>query len=123
MLANEIVDILAPIHESLARAGIDPDAFLGALGRNGPTAFVQDLPTRSVTVDLLRARASQQKWEPNDLNDVVYLPAAAVHGDVVVTEKQSGPLCVWDVCAPEGTRTPNFLIRREPPAVPGDADA
>ncbi len=26
------------------------------------------------------------------------------------------------VCAPEGTRTPNLLIRREPPAVPGGAD-
>ncbi len=90
MLANELVDILAPVNDALARARIDPDRFIDALGRDGLTAFVRDLPTRSVTVDLLRDKHAQgqQKWEPNDLNDVVYLPVAAVHCDVVVTEKQ-----------------------------------
>jgi hypothetical protein len=41
-------------------------------------------------VDLLRDKHAQgqQKWAPNDLNDVVYLPVAAVHCDVVVTERQ-----------------------------------
>ncbi len=90
MLANELVDILAPINDALRRARIDPDRFIDALGWPGLTAFVRDLPTRSVTLDLLRDKHAQgqQKWEPNDLNDVVYLPVAAVHCDVVVTEKQ-----------------------------------
>lgn len=90
MLAGELVDILAPVNDALARAGIDPDRFIDALGRDGLTAFIRDLPTRAVTVDLLRDKHAQgqQKWEPNDLNDVVYLPVAAVHCDVVVTERQ-----------------------------------
>ena len=31
---------------------------------------------------------SKQEWEVNDFNDIVALPVAAVHCDVVVTEKQ-----------------------------------
>ncbi len=90
MLANELVDIRAPLHEALARARIDPDRLIDVLGRDGLTAFLRDLPTRSVTIDLLRDKRAQgqQKWEPNDLNDLVYLPVAAVHCDVIVTEKQ-----------------------------------
>ncbi len=30
----------------------------------------------------------EQRWEPNDLNDIVSLPIAAVYCDIVVTEKQ-----------------------------------
>ncbi len=90
MLANELVDILAPANEALARARFDPDWFVDALGRDGLTGFVRNLPTRSVTLDLLwdKHAQGQENWEPNDLNDVVYLPIAAVHCDGVVTERQ-----------------------------------
>lgn len=89
MLANELVDILEPVNDALARAGLDLSGFAETLGRDGLKAFLRDLPTRSVTFDLLRDKHAQgqQKWEPNDLNDVVYLPVAAVHCDVVVTER------------------------------------
>jgi hypothetical protein len=60
------------------------------LGRDGLTAFLGDFPTRSVTLDLRRDKHAQgqQQWEPNDLNDMVALPIAAVYCDVVVTERQ-----------------------------------
>ncbi len=90
MLPNELVDILEPVNAALVLAGLDPSRFPEALGRDGLTAFLRDLPTRAVTFDLLRDKHAQeqQKWERNDLNDVVYLPVAAVHCDVVVTERQ-----------------------------------
>lgn len=90
MHAAQLQDILAPVLEALHRAQLDPDTFLDTLGRDGLTQFIRDLPTRAVTVDLLRDKHAQgqQRWEPNDLNDIVSLPAAAVHCDVVVTERQ-----------------------------------
>ncbi len=90
MLATELRDILPPVLEALHRAELDPDRFMDTLGRDGLTAFIRDLPTRSVTLDLRRDKHAQgqQPWEPNDLNDIVGLPIAAVYCDVVVTERQ-----------------------------------
>lgn len=89
LFANEYVDILDPLLKALLRAGINPDRFFEQ-GQDGLIEFLRGVPTRSVTYDLMRDKHAQgqQKWEPNDLNDVVYLPLAAVHCDVVVTERQ-----------------------------------
>lgn len=77
IVANELGDILRTVVEALVRGGIDPDRFIDTLGRDGLTAFVRDLPTRAVTMDLRRDKhaQAQQRWEPNDLNDVVGLPS------------------------------------------------
>ena len=90
MLASQLQDILRPVVEALVHADIEPDSFFDTLGRDGLTAFLRDLPSRAVTIDLLRDKHAQgeQAWDPNDLNDVVSLPIAAVYCDVVVTEKQ-----------------------------------
>jgi len=90
MHATELGDILRPVVEALLRAGINPDHFIDTLGREGLTTFVQDLPTRAVTTKLRKDKHAQgqQRWEPNDLNDIVSLPIAAVYCDIVVTEKQ-----------------------------------
>jgi len=90
MSATELRDILPPLLEALSLADVDPDRFMDTLGRDGLTAFLGDLPTRSVTLDLRRDKHAQgqQQWEPNDLNDMVGLPIAAVYCDVVVTERQ-----------------------------------
>lgn len=90
MLATQLQDILEPVIQALVHAGIHPDWFFKTMGQEGLTEFVKDLPTRAVTVDLLRDKHAQgqQTWEPNDLNDVVTLPIAAVYCDIVVTERQ-----------------------------------
>jgi hypothetical protein len=79
-----------PSEVALSPQGGGPDQSVDTLGRDGLTAFLGDLPTRSVTLDLRRDKHAQgqQQWEPNDLNDMVALPIAAVYCDVVVTERQ-----------------------------------
>jgi hypothetical protein len=88
--AYELGDLLEPLTEALVRAGLDPKAFIESLLKEGLVDFVRSLPTRAVAVDLYRDKHAQrqQKWEPNDLLDLVGLPVAAVHCDVVVTERQ-----------------------------------
>jgi len=86
--ATELRDILRPLIEALSRSGLDPDGFIDS-GREAMSTFIDELPTRSLTSALRYDKfASQQAWEPNDLDDIVALPIAAVHCDVVVTEDQ-----------------------------------
>lgn len=86
--ATELRDILRPVLEALLRAGLDPDEFIDE-GRDALTAFIDELPTRSLTGALRYDKfAGKQAWEPNDLDDIVSLPIAAVHCDVVITEAQ-----------------------------------
>lgn len=88
IVGTELGDILEPLVEGLLKYGIDPVSFLSQ-GPDELMAFVDDLPTRSLTSALRRDKHSaEQTWEPNDLNDLVYLPVAAVYCDVVVTERQ-----------------------------------
>jgi hypothetical protein len=88
--AYELGDLLDPLTEALVLAGLDPNAFVESLLAGGLVEFVRSLPTRAVVVDLYRDKHAQgqQKWEPNDLLDLVGLPIAAVHCDIVVTERQ-----------------------------------
>lgn len=88
--AYELGDLLDPLTEALVRAGLDPQAFIESLLEGELIEFVRSLPTRAVAVDLYRDKHAQgqQTWEPNDLLDLVGLPVAAVHCDVVVTERQ-----------------------------------
>lgn len=88
--ASDLGDIQPAVTEALERIGMTWEGFLDALGPAGVIRFVDDLPTRYAT-NLMRSaklRQNQQKWEPNDLNDILALPVAVAYSDVVVTEKQ-----------------------------------
>lgn len=88
--ASDLGDIQPAVTEALERIDLTWAGFLEALGPSGVVSFVDDLPTRYVT-NLMRSAKlwqNQQKWEPNDLNDILALPVAVVYCDVVVTEKQ-----------------------------------
>lgn len=88
--ASDLGDIQPAVAEALERIDMTWEGFLDALGPAGVVRFVDDLPTRYVT-NLMRSaklRQNQQKWEPNDFNDILTLPVAVVYCDVVVTEKQ-----------------------------------
>lgn len=99
------------IHENIAwalqRFGLEPEV-LGAVGRTRPglpagevqevvnellpraRAFIAELPTRDAALRLRLRRHGDPNahWESNDMVDIAYLACAAVHCDVVVTEKQ-----------------------------------
>lgn len=88
--ASDFGDITPAVIDALGRIGIEYDEFVAAMTPAALMAFMDDLPTRHVTNVLRSAkhRQHQQKWEPNDFVDIVALPVAAVHCDVVVTERQ-----------------------------------
>lgn len=83
-------DIRPAIITALERIGMTYEQFMNTLGDAGLIDFMDDLPTRYVTNVLRSAkhRQGEQKWEPNDVIDIVVLPVPAVYCDVVVTEKQ-----------------------------------
>ncbi|GAA2964647.1 hypothetical protein [Microbacterium schleiferi] len=88
--ASDLGDIRPAVMEALEGVGLTWEGLIESLGPAGVVAFMDDLPTRYVTNVMRSAklRQNQQKWELNDLNDILALPVAAVYCDVVVTEKQ-----------------------------------
>lgn len=88
--ASDLGDIRPAVTEALERIGMTWDGFIESMGPTEIWQFMDDLPTRYVTNVMRSAklRQSEQKWELNDLNDIVALPVAAVYCDVVFTEKQ-----------------------------------
>lgn len=87
--ASDLGDIRPAVTEALSRIGMTWDGFIASDSESFVRSFMDDLPTRHVT-NVMRAAKfkSGQKWEPNDLNDILGLPVGAVYCDVVVTEKQ-----------------------------------
>jgi hypothetical protein len=73
----------------MARAGIGWEQFL-ALGPEGVSDFMLDLPSRAPSFELMRLQHDNQQtaWKPNDMNDIGYLSVAVAYGDVVVTERK-----------------------------------
>lgn len=88
--ASDLGDIRPAVAEALGRIGMTWEGFVETLGPSGLASFIDDLPTRYVTnvMRTAKLRQAEQKWEPNDFNDILALPVAAVYCDVVVTEKQ-----------------------------------
>ncbi len=84
-----LMDIKEPLEAGLARAGVPLDDFT-ALGRQGLTDFMFDLPSRVALLELMwRQHADlHTNWKPNDLNDLVYLSVAIGYCDIVVTERR-----------------------------------
>lgn len=88
--ASDLGDIQSAVAEALERIGMTWEAFSEQMSPSELVGFIDDLPTRYVTnvMRSVKLRQTQQKWEPNDFNDIAALPVAAVYCDVVVTEKQ-----------------------------------
>jgi flagellar motor switch/type III secretory pathway protein FliN len=102
---NMLMDIKEPLEAALGRAAVTLDEFT-ALGRQGLTDFMFDLPSRVALLELMwRQHADlQTTWKPNDLNDLVYLSAAIGYCDIVVTERRwSAMLAQIDVRSRTGT--------------------
>ncbi|MGO9900997.1 MAG: hypothetical protein ACLP0J_15190 [Solirubrobacteraceae bacterium] len=100
-----LMDIKEPLEAALGRAAVTLDEFT-ALGRQGLTDFMFDLPSRVALLELTwRQHADlQTKWKPNDLNDLVYLSAAIGYCDIVVTERRwNAMLAQIDVRLKTGT--------------------
>lgn len=88
--ASDLGGIRTAVTEGLERIGMTWEDFIDRMPPSELVRFIDDLPTRYVT-NVMRSsklRQTQQKWEPNDFNDIAALPVAAVYCDVVVTERQ-----------------------------------
>lgn len=87
--ARMLLDMREPLHEAQRRTSISTDELL-ALGGQGLTAFMRELPSRDALLELatLQHRNPQTRWQPNDLNDLVYISLAVGYCDVVVTERR-----------------------------------
>lgn len=88
LAARSFLDILNPLNDACARAGIQPKEFL-TLGEEGVTAFLEDVPSRRVDFELhvLRFDNLQLQRKRGDLADFAALSVAVPYCDVVVTER------------------------------------
>jgi len=77
----------AELRAAMARAGLAEGSLLAG-GKGSLTAFMEEIPTRDVALQLrtLRHRNPQQRWKRTDLADIAALAVAVPYCDVVVTE-------------------------------------
>jgi hypothetical protein len=107
LAVSAVVEIWENIDWATQRAGL-PREMLGPIGQARPDLspedggklliellplarnFIADMPTRDAVLRLRleRHRNPTNKWESNDMIDIAYLACAAVHCDVLVTERQ-----------------------------------
>jgi hypothetical protein len=107
LAASAVLEISEHTAEALKLAGL-PEDCLGPIGQarrdlphhegtellpsllNVAREFIAQLPTRDAVLRLriLRHQNPSTQWEINDFNDITFIACAAVHCDVVVTEKQ-----------------------------------
>ncbi|WP_230671686.1 hypothetical protein [Rathayibacter sp. Leaf248] len=88
--ASDLRDIRPAVVDALARIDLAWDDLPATYSPSELMSFMDDLPTRYVT-NVMRSsklRQDEQRWEPNDFNDLLALPVAAVYCDVLLTEKQ-----------------------------------
>jgi hypothetical protein len=104
--ARLLLDIRDALHEAQLRTSISTDQ-IRALGADGMTQFMRDLPSRDALLELatVQHRNPQTRWKPNDLNDLVYISVAVGYCDVVVTERRwAANLNASDVPRRRGTK-------------------
>jgi hypothetical protein len=82
-------DIADPLHDAQVRALVTNDELI-ALGEDGMTEFILDLPSRAGGLELMWRQHdnAETRWHPNDLNDIAYLSTALAYCDVLVTERR-----------------------------------
>jgi len=86
--ATALVDIVQPLNEALVRHSISWIDFL-ALGEDGVSDFVEDLPTKRLDIGLQRewAKNSGLRAKRSELIDWGQVGPMVMYCDVVVTEK------------------------------------
>ncbi len=79
-----------PLMPALTKIGMTMQDFL-ALGAEGITQFVHDIPTADVLVAFTKANLKNlnRTWKKNDIHDMDALAVAIPYCDVVVTEKHA----------------------------------
>jgi hypothetical protein len=87
MLASALIDILDVLNDALAEARLSADDLI-ALGEDGMTDFLENVPSRWVLYAMRRDLHARGHHEEGDLRDLAALSIAVAHCDVVVTEKQ-----------------------------------
>lgn len=82
-------DIDDALRDALTHAGISWAEF-AALGEDGVTAFMLDLPTRGPGLELMWRLHdnTETNWTPNDMIDIGFLSTAVGYCDIVVTERK-----------------------------------
>ena len=87
--ALEVHGLMPLIKPALKQAGVSLAEFY-ELEADGMTAFMLSMPWRGAAMQLRQRRFHElhQKWTPNDLNDIAYLPLGLAYCDVLVTENQ-----------------------------------
>ncbi len=92
-IARTLAELAPQVTEALLRAGISPTAWVD-LGRDGMTAFLEDLPVAHAVFEIRyrRHRDPALPWRPQDLLDMHGLAMAVVHCDVVVCERHVAAL-------------------------------
>ena len=88
LLIDEIADISKVLDERMRAARVTWSEFT-ALGRDGIASFLDDLPSRAVTLALRRERHRNpnERWKGGDLHDIAALSLAVGYCDIVVMEK------------------------------------
>lgn len=99
--AVSMVDILEPLEATLATHGLALGQLL-ALGKEGISSFMQDLPSRRVDMHLQYQvlRNPSLRPKPTDLEDWAALGPAAAHCDALVCEKHFASLLTRDAFTP-----------------------
>lgn len=87
MLASALVDILEVLNEAMEDARVSADELI-ALGEEGMTAFLENIPSRWVLYEMRRDLHARGHHESHDVADLAALSIAIAYCDVVVTEKQ-----------------------------------
>lgn len=110
-----IGDIQQDLAASAARVGMTPEEFHEWLDKDAEDGIAK-LPALARIRELfdLRLANADDKWEKNDLNDVLYLASAAAYADIVVGEKKFTNLLARCTNVPAGAR----LYRRLEDALP-----
>jgi hypothetical protein len=87
--ARELIGLREPLEAAMRRAAIWWDDII-ALGADGATDLMLDLPTRAPGLELMWRQHdnTQTTWKPNDMNDIGFLSTAVAYCDIVVTERK-----------------------------------
>lgn len=88
--SRTITDMGDDLPEAALRAGISPEQFRDWLREDAETAL-SSMPALGRVREVLHMRLinADDRWESNDLNDVLYLCTAAGYADFVVGEKKT----------------------------------
>lgn len=81
-------ETIDPIIDSLRRGGASDEAILDLVEQGAPS-LLERVPSRHVIAELrhVKHQNRQQRWEANDMTDLIALSTAIPYCDVVVTER------------------------------------